>query len=985
MARKKQPVQNVQVIPKEKHLSLDDLDVLSQEIDIRRHLELEKAYSSSDPHSIMRAAQYVDSKKGPQDTIKSYLFDPNVASLNTNNYRTPIKNVSYQTLKRMARTPIIRTIIGTRVDQVAGFAEAVDSDSERGWKIRKRRTLFDENAVLTDQEKRDISQITEFILEGGTTDNKWNFESFEEYLRQITNDSLTIDQICLENVYSRGGKLVQFYPVDGATIRLIDDSDLQRLSQYTSPKRGYWPKYCQIWQEQVTAFYYPWEMTFGVRNKTTDVMSNGYGVSELEDMVNLVTWTLFGLDYNGKFFCISGDSKILTNFGVKHIESLVGRSFQTFDGVKWNDSTAYQTDVLDLYVTTLKNGLQTKTSSKHKFLVCTDAGQIEWKEQQELISTDCALISSTSLNKTNLSDFFIGKEYRRTFTNPTGEITCEKPNKFVPTKELVEDREFWEIIGFALGDGHWGKNLLQIFPHFEKDKIVFEKARMVFEKYGINYREVVINKKFQRKTDGEFGYPSIFVYHTTFLDWLYELGFKKSGNKKVPLCLYNLSDELRGAFLRGWFSADGHTQVNKLGYSTPSICCVDDKLRQDCLQLLISLGVWSTMMKVGKSSGYRNIDYFQIRVQDIEAFVEKVGYLQEYKNKNICRSYKSKNKWDLVPNAFALPLIEGISTTMDCMVPVVKNGGKISRKKLISILQKAGRSIPNILNYHFVSVFDVGKISIGKQQLYDIEVFNDAHIFLSDYIAVHNSQGSNPKGFFSIEGNVPPNALNDFKQMWRNTVSGNQNAWKVPVLETGGNKVSWNDMQKTNLEMEFKKWIDFLTTISCCMFKIDPSECGFNLEGNNRIFGQDGQKQRLQHSQTKGLTPILKLIQRLITKYIVSQINDRYEFVFCGVETEDQLISLDMDVKKSQNGFMSLEDLFKKYSDRDFDPNKDTLLNQVWLQMKQQQQMGGDGMNGLVDGMEQGQEEELQENPFEKALISYLERPQEIVGNGEID
>ena len=83
-----------------------------------------------------------------------------------------------------------------------------------------------------------------------------------------------------------------------------------------------------------------------------------------------------------------------------------------------------------------------------------------------------------------------------------------------------------------------------------------------------------------------------------------------------------------------------------------------------------------------------------------------------------------------------------------------------------------------------------------------------------------------------------------------------------------------------------------------------------------------------------------------------------------------------MDVKKVQNGFMSLEDGFKKYSGREFDPEKDTILNSVYQQAKQSQMMGGDMMNGMVDGMggEQSTTGEEEENPFEKALIDYLHK-----------
>ena len=538
MSRNKGKRNKMQQQARERNFSLEEILAKEQQLNIQKNLLLEKSLNSSDPLELMKAHNYIYSQKKDETELKSFLFNPDLSSLNTNNFRTPLKRSSYETLRKMARTPIIKTIIGTREDQVAGFASPVTSDQEKGWMIRKKkRNLYEENKEKSslDEQKR-IQYITDFIQNGGDGSNKWLFDSFEDYLRQMTNDSLTIDQICVENIYSRGNKLVQYRPIDGATIRLVDDSNIERISQYFKQEQGYWPKYVQVWQDQVYSHFYPWEMTFGVRNKVTDINTNGYGISELEDMINIVSWLLFGLQYNGNFF----------------------------------------------------------------------------------------------------------------------------------------------------------------------------------------------------------------------------------------------------------------------------------------------------------------------------------------------------------------------------------------------------------------------------------------------------QQGSNPKGFFSIEGTLPPNALNEFKQMWRNTIAGVSNSHKVPVIESGSSKVNWIPMQTTNKDMEFDNWLEFLIVISCCMFKIDPTECGFNLKKAAQIFGQDGQKERLQHSQSKGLTPILKIIQRIATKYWVEPLDDSYEFVFCGVEVQNQDVVLDMDVKKIQYGFLSLEDGFKKYSGREFDPEKDTILNQVWLQLKSQQQMGGAGMNGMVDQM--GGEEEQQNpfNPFEKSLMNYL-------------
>ena len=50
----------------------------------------------------------------------------------------------------------------------------------------------------------------------------------------------------------------------------------------------------------------------------------------------------------------------------------------------------------------------------------------------------------------------------------------------------------------------------------------------------------------------------------------------------------------------------------------------------------------------------------------------------------------------------------------------------------------------------------------------------------------------------------------------------------------------------------------------------------------------------------------------------------------------------------------------------------DTILSSVYMQIKQAEQMGGSMMNGMVDEMDQMGGSTEVENPFEKALLNYL-------------
>lgn len=209
-------------------------------------------------------------------------------------------------------------------------------------------------------------------------------------------------------------------------------------------------------------------------------------------------------------------------------------------------------------------------------------------------------------------------------------------------------------------------------------------------------------------------------------------------------------------------------------------------------------------------------------------------------------------------------------------------------------------------------------------------------------------QGSQPKGFINVKnGNIDQGTLNEFRQDWKQTMSTVYNSHKIPVIQ--GIDLEWIDLQQTNRDMEFTEWIKFLMVLVCSVYRMDPSELGFQFNDAAKVFGQDGQKERLDHSKQKGLTPLLIFYQNILNKYIISEIDERLELVFTGIEIEDEAAQVELDKKKTESGFVSLEDMFEKYSGRKFNPEKDTILNSVYQQARQAQMMGGDFMNQVAD------------------------------------
>lgn len=537
-------------------LSIEEIDRLQKAAPMAFQSKLQAALNSNDAGEIMKANLYLGEINRQPTKIQSVFFDPNDISGNGRGFKDSKGVLSFSVLRRMGDIHIVKSIVSTRVEQIMNFMDFSEDEQKEGFTIRKKKSLFSTgDEKLTNEDKKKISKIVDFLEKGGWTDKWDNVDSLQEFVSKIMSDSLTLDQLAFEMVRNRMWELQKFRAVDASLIRFLDSVDPRQREGFEQYRfKGHLPRYCMVWEEMILhnpitkepILYYPWELGFGIRNKTSDVRRNGYGVSELETLVNIITWILWGFSYNANFF----------------------------------------------------------------------------------------------------------------------------------------------------------------------------------------------------------------------------------------------------------------------------------------------------------------------------------------------------------------------------------------------------------------------------------------------------SQGSQPKGFINIKNpNISNSTLQEFRQAWTQTMAGVYNSHRTPVIN--GIDLEWVDLQKlSNRDMEFNEWIKFLIIMTCSVYRIDPSELGFNFKESQQIFGQDGQRERLKHSREKGLKPLLIFLQGVITKYIVSELDENYEFAFTGIEVEDEEAQVKLDSEKLSSGMVSMQDIFKKYNGRDFDPEKDIILNQVYQGMKQaeeQNKMFGASQPGQQpEGVPEGDEEDpfaqyksFNENPIMKPAVDY--------------
>lgn len=536
-------------------LSIEEIDRLQKAAPMAFQSKLQAALNSNDAGEIMKANLYLGEINRHPTKIQSVFFDPNDISGNGRGFKDSKGVLSFSVLRRMGDIHIVKSIVSTRVEQIMNFMDFSEDEQKEGFTIRKKKSLFSTgDEKLTNEDKKKISKIVDFLEKGGWTDKWDNVDSLQEFISKIMSDSLTLDQLAFEMVRNRMWELQKFRAVDASLIRFLDSVDPRQREGFEQYRfKGHLPRYCMVWDEMILhnpitkepILYYPWELGFGIRNKTSDVRRNGYGVSELETLVNIITWILWGFSYNANFF----------------------------------------------------------------------------------------------------------------------------------------------------------------------------------------------------------------------------------------------------------------------------------------------------------------------------------------------------------------------------------------------------------------------------------------------------SQGSQPKGFINIKNpNISNSTLQEFRQAWTQTMAGYQNSHRTPVIN--GIDLEWVDLQKlSNRDMEFNEWIKFLIIMTCSVYRIDPSELGFNFKESQQIFGQDGQRERLKHSREKGLKPLLIFLQGIITKYIVSELDENYEFAFTGIEVEDEEAQVKLDSEKMSSGMVAMQDIFKKYNGRDFDPEKDIILNQVYQGMKQaeeQNKMFGASQPGQQpEGVPEDEEDpfaqykSFNDNPIMKPAVDY--------------
>lgn len=239
------------------------------------------------------------------DDPKSLFWDP-YAIVEQLGYKDRPSTISYGTLRAMTwKMPIIQAIVQTRINQIASFCKPQHDRYQLGFRVKLR----DAEKEPTKAESKWCDDMEKLIMRTGVTDNVRGRDSFEDFVRKVMYDSMVLDQMTFEIVPNRKGKPAEWYAVDASTIRLADTASTHMNEDLKDSIR-----YVQIYDGMIISEYTQEELCFGVRNPRTDLRLYGYGVSELEMLIPVITSLLFSFEYNQNFFTQGSAAKGIINF-----------------------------------------------------------------------------------------------------------------------------------------------------------------------------------------------------------------------------------------------------------------------------------------------------------------------------------------------------------------------------------------------------------------------------------------------------------------------------------------------------------------------------------------------------------------------------------------------------------------------------------------------------------------------------------------------
>ena len=313
------------------------------------------------------------------------------------------------------------------------------------------------------------------------------------------------------------------------------------------------------------------------------------------------------------------------------------------------------------------------------------------------------------------------------------------------------------------------------------------------------------------------------------------------------------------------------------------------------------------------------------RINDIEDFIQHTGknsYTQrdtfvEFVKKLVDELYI----YDQVNTEFVTDKSKKLDhfNILDGGTILVKTiPSKIDKPRVFAQYDRAGREIATFseeeLSFYInnpTTTIDhkgYGKSAV-ESAMSHLKYYTDTEQFNARFF----SQGGTTKGILLIDygetAQATQSSLHALRQQWQAQFSGNNGAWKIPVLT--GKDAKFVNMSQSSKDMEFEAWLNYLINIVCSAFTINPEEINFpnrggstGRTGGNSINEGSTMKSKMDNSKQKGLQPLLQAIEDYMNRFIMPKINNNYFFQFTLGDTVSEKEQMEILKLKLDNGML---------------------------------------------------------------------------------
>lgn len=251
------------------------------------------------------------------------------------------------------------------------------------------------------------------------------------------------------------------------------------------------------------------------------------------------------------------------------------------------------------------------------------------------------------------------------------------------------------------------------------------------------------------------------------------------------------------------------------------------------------------------------------------------------------------------------------------------------------------------------------------------------HLNVENYNANFFTHGYAARGVLHLKGTVTQQQLMNFRRTFYNSISGQQNAWRTPIV-AGLEQVEWVPMSASAKEMEYINFNNHLMRILCSQFQIDPVELGLDylISATGRApMQQANNEYKIVYSRERGLVPLLMFVEDVMNGDVLPAIDkdlaDKYKFVFTGYtdetpQTEIAQMQAEMTVWKSMNDL-----LIQAQKDKIKEPVGDLPMNQAFWVLVEKNYTRGEIREKFFGDKGASERRELQYIPGDQAFLAW--------------